>query len=173
MNPPAPLSLDLATLVNQLFSQRLSLHQKILQQIQSDIEARQKLHRDILQTIDDQILAHRNRLLELKGQFQTNWSLWLHPRRGHLEQSLSDWHKQRLSHLTLSFEHLSQLRREYREAFKACHDALKTQFLLQHAAGDLYPAFESHHSSQRENERISAGAKRKNAVNPVYLDDLA
>ena len=139
MNELSLPSADLSDVVDQLFASQSHICQRILAQIRYDIEGRQHLHNQILETIDNQISRQRTRLRELESRFQTDSGLWLHPRRTQLEQQLSEWHKQRLDHLTLAWEHIDKLRREYRDASKAFQESQKTQFLLQNITGNRYP----------------------------------
>jgi hypothetical protein len=138
---------DLSTLVEQLFSQKLHIHQKILQQIQQEIQQRQKLHNQILENIDKQISKNRIRLREIESK--NDFSIWLHPRRTQIESQLSEWHKQRLHHQVLAWEHLEKLKQKYISAWKECTEALQTSLILANTTPNHY----SWHSSNEKKEK--------------------
>ena len=123
-------NIDLSNLVEKMFSQKLQLHLRILQEIRNEIEGRQNLHNQILETIDKQISNHGTRLREMETRFQNDATLWLHPRRTQIEAQLSEWHKQRLHHQTTAWEHIQKLRQRYMEAKKETNEAIQTQMLL-------------------------------------------
>ena len=106
-------NIDLSNLVEKMFSQKLQLHFRILQEIRNEIEGRQNLHNQILETIDKQISNHGTRLREMETRFQNDATLWLHPRRTQIEAQLSEWHKQRLHHQTTAWEHIQRLRQRW------------------------------------------------------------
>ena len=123
-------NIDLSNLVEKMFSQKLQLHFRILQEIRNEIEGRQNLHNQILETIDKQISNHGTRLREMETRFQNDATLWLHPRRTQIEAQLSEWHKQRLHHQTTAWEHIQRLRQRYMDAKKETNEAIQTQMLL-------------------------------------------
>ncbi len=141
MNEPSTFgiqSADLSSIVEALFSQKLQVHLQILQQLKQEMEARQHLHDQILQSIDEQIRKRRSCQLEFESQMNHDWSLSTHPRRGQIEQQVSEWEKQRIHHLALAWEHLERLKREYREAWKEFQQAFQTQSLLQNITENRY-----------------------------------
>ena len=132
-------NIDLSNLVEKMFSQKLQLHLRILQEIRNEIEGRQNLHNQILETIDKQISNHGTRLREMESRFQNDATLWLHPRRTQIEGQLSEWQKQRLHHQTIAWEHIEKFRQKYRDAKKECTEALQTSLLLGSITeGDYY-----------------------------------
>ena len=132
--------MDLSTLVNRLFAQRQQTGYDLFSHIQQDIERREALHDDILTVIDEQIRVHRNRLLELEAWQKHDYSLWLHPRRSHLEQALSDWQQQRILQLTQTFAQIQPLQSQSREAIKNLADAQRSRGMLDAFNGYGYAA---------------------------------
>ncbi len=140
MNEQPPHAPDLSTLVHRLFAHRFQASYDLFLHIQQDIERREALHDDILAVIDEQIRVHRNRLLEFQGWLKHDSSLWLHPRRSHLEQALSDWQQQRIAQLTQTFAQIQPLQTQSREAIKTLTDAQRSQGMLDAFTGYGYAA---------------------------------
>lgn len=129
---------DVSSLLHWLVHSECQFHQHSLEQLNSEIEEWKQIQNQILGSIDEQRHRHRCRLLEFEGQLRHDSSLWLAPRRGQLESTVSRLEQVRWEQLVKGYQQLQQLRRERRQLQQAWHQAKRTEGLLTRWAWQEY-----------------------------------